>query len=204
MSRYTGPTTRLSRKLGVMLFTNSESKIKAYNKKKYKPGMHGQKRFSQLSEYGKHLQEKQKVKVLFGITEKQCRKYYEMANKSSEITGEKLMKILEQRLDNTIFRSGIGATRPQARQIVGHGLIKLNGKKVTIPSIIVEKGDIFEVLDKKKSSKLFEALEKRKIKAPKWLKVDLKSLKGEVVTLPDKDDIENVIDSQLITEFYSK
>jgi len=127
-----------------------------------------------------------------------------MASKSTEITGVKYMQILEQRLDNVIFRSGLAATRPQARQIVSHGLLKLNGRRVKTPSILVKEGDAFEVIDSKKGSKLFEGLKSDKFKAPKWIKADPSKLSGSIVALPDKDDIEKVIDNQLITEFYSK
>ncbi|MBD3360881.1 30S ribosomal protein S4, partial [Candidatus Peregrinibacteria bacterium] len=150
MSRYTGPITRVSRRLGVMLFTNGESKTKAYNKKRYKPGEHGQKHFAQLSEYNKQLQEKQKARHMYGISERQSKIYYKLSAKSSGITGEQYMKILEQRLDNVVYRAGFASTRPQARQIVNHGLIKLNGKKAAIPSIRVKIGDTIEVKEKSK------------------------------------------------------
>lgn len=204
MARYTGPITRLSRRLGVILFTNGESKTKAFNKKNYKPGEHGQKRFGQISEYNKQLREKQKAKFMYGISEKQCYKYYEMASKSEEITGIQFMKLLEQRLDNVIYRAGIGMTRPQARQFVSHGLVKLNGKRVKTPSIITKAGDTFEILAKHKDSKAFEEAKKAKFKTPKWIKSDIAALKGEVTSSLDKDDIEKMIDPQLITEFYSK
>lgn len=204
MSRYRGPVTRLSRKLGVMLFTNGQSKQKAYSKKNYKPGEQGQKRFSQPSEYKKQLEEKQKARFMYGISEKQSRKYYQTANNSDEVTGVRYLQLLEQRLDNVIYKAGIAATRPQARQIVSHGLVSLNGRRVKTPSIQVKVGDNFEVVEKKKSSKLFEEAKNGKQKTPKWLKADNKTLKGEVIALPDKDDIEQVINHQLITEFYSK
>lgn len=204
MSRYRGPVTRLSRRLGLMLFTNGESKTKAFNKKNYKPGEHGQKRFTKISEYNKQLQEKQKARFMYGISEKQCRKYYGLAAKSSEVTGIQFMKLLEQRLDNVIYRAGLAETRPQARQMVSHGIVKYKGRKAKTPSIQVKNGDTFEIREKRKDSKLFENIKKGKGKTPKWLTVDLKSLKGEVVAMPDKDDIEKGIESQLITEFYSK
>jgi len=204
MSRYRGPITRISRRLGVMLFANGESKIKAFNKKKYRPGEHGQKRFRQASEYNKQLQEKQKARFMYGISEKQSKKYYQQASKSSEITGIKYLTLLESRLDNVIFRAGLASTRPQARQMVSHGIITVNGKKVKTPSIMVKIGDTFSVKEKMKKSKLFEELEKSKFKAPKWIKTDLSKLEGEVIALPGKDDLEPIIDSQLITEFYSK
>lgn len=187
-----------------MLFTNAESKTKAFNKKPYKPGEHGQKRFTQISEYNKQLQEKQKARFMYGINEKQCKNYYQLAAKSDEITGVKFMKLLEQRLDNVIYRSGIASTRPQARQMVSHGLINLKGKKVKTPSIQVKVGDTFEIREKSKNSKIFDETKKSKSRQPKWLKADLKALKGEVTALPDEDDIEKIIESQLITEFYSK
>ncbi|MBI4232587.1 30S ribosomal protein S4, partial [Candidatus Peregrinibacteria bacterium] len=202
--RYTGPTTKQSRRLGVMLFTNSESKTKAYTKKNYKPGEHGQKRFGQTSEYNKQLCEKQKARFMYGISEKQSRKYYQLASKSEEITGLQYLKLLEQRLDNVVYRSGIADTRPQARQIVSHGLVILNGKRVKTPSIQIKANDKIEIRPKSKESKLFEEIKKGKVKTPKWLKVDLKGLMAEVISLPDKDDVESLIDGQLITEYYSK
>lgn len=204
MSRYRGPITRLSRQLGVMLFTNGQSKIKAYNKKNYKPGEHGQKRFAQMSEFNKQLREKQKARFMYGINEKQSQKYYQLASKSDEITGVRYLQLLEQRLDNVIYKAGFAETRPQARQIVSHGLIMLNGRKVKTPSIQVKVGDNFEVSEKKKGSKLFEEIKKAKQKTPKWIKADNKTLKGEIIAVPDQDDIEHVINHQLITEFYSK
>ncbi len=187
-----------------MLFTHGKSKTKAFEKKGYKPGEHGQKRFSQLSEYNKQLREKQKARHMYGISEKQSKKYYKLANSSDEITGMKYLQLLEQRLDNTIFRSGIASSRPQARQMVSHGLVVLNGKRVKTPSIQVKEGDKFEVRTKSKSSKLFDQAKGSKYKTPKWLNSNLKDLKGEVVAYPDKDDIEQIIEHQLITEFYSK
>lgn len=204
MSRYRGPITKLSRRLGIILFGNGQSKTKAFNKKNYKPGEHGQKRFSQLSEYNKQLREKQKARFLFGISEKQSQRYYELASKSNEITGIKFLQLLEQRLDNVIYRSGMANSRPQARQIVSHGLVKLNGRRVKTPSIQVKEGDSVEIIEKKKNSKLFEEVKKAKLKTPKWLKVDIKNLKSEITALPDKDDIEHIIEHQMITEYYSK
>jgi len=204
MARYTGPITRLSRRLGVALF-NGESKMKAYNKKNYRPGQHGQKRASQVSEFGKHLLEKQKARALYGISEKQSKKYYQLSTKSTEVTGIRYLQLLEQRIDNVIFRAGFALTRPQARQIVGHGMVKINGKKVRTPSIQVKPGDTFEIKDKSKVSKLFEGIKSaKKPKTPKWMSSDIKELKGQILTIPDKDDLEHFIDHQMITEFYSR
>ncbi len=204
MGRYRGPITRLSRKLGVMLFTNGKSKTEAFKKKPYKPGEHGQKRFSQKSEYAKQLAEKQKARFMYGISEKQCRKYYDLASKKDGITGEEFMKILETRLDNVVFRSGLASTRPQARQMVSHGILKINGHKAKTPSILVKIGDKIEVQEKRKASKLFEGTKESKWQSPKWLSPNIKNLEAEVTASPDKDDIEQAIDSQLITEYYSK
>lgn len=204
MSRYRGPITKISRRLGEMLFFNGESKTKAFNKKRYKPGQHGQKRFAQISEYNKQLQEKQKARFMYGISERQCGNYYKLAAKKVGVTGLQFMKYLEQRLDNVIFRAGFALTRPQARQIVNHGLIKLNGRKVTVPSIQIKKEDTFEVRERSKNSPLFEKIKKTKFKTPKWLEVDLQNLKGKVTAMPDDDDIEKSIDNKIITEFYSK
>ncbi|MFA6992335.1 MAG: 30S ribosomal protein S4 [Candidatus Gracilibacteria bacterium] len=204
MSRYRGPKTRLSRRLGAPLF-NGESKLKAYNKKNYKPGQHGQKHFSQLSEYGKHLFEKQKARFLYGINERQSQKYYNLATKSTQVTGIRYLQLLEQRLDNVIFRAGFANTRPQARQFVSHGLVKLNGKRVKTPSIQVKPGDTFEIREKTKSSKIFEAVKAgKKPRTPKWISADGKELKGQIISAPDKDDMEQFIDHQMITEYYSK
>ncbi|MEK7127023.1 MAG: 30S ribosomal protein S4 [Patescibacteria group bacterium] len=204
MSRYTRPITRVSRRLGVILFPNPGSKSKSFNKKNYKPGMHGQKHFTQLSEFNKQLREKQKARFLYGITERQSKNYFKLASKSSEITGFQFLRLLEQRLDNAVFRAGFASTRPQARQMVNHGLVKLNDKKATIPSIQIRVGDKFEIKEKHKASKLFDEAKKAKYKAPKWLKSDPSSLKCEVTGIPDKDDIEQIIEHHLITEFYSK
>ncbi|MDX9970646.1 MAG: 30S ribosomal protein S4 [Candidatus Gracilibacteria bacterium] len=204
MSRYRGPQTRISRRLGVMVFTNGQSKVKAFQKKNYKPGMHGQKHFSKSSEYGTQLKEKQKAKYLYGITEKQCKNTYKKATKSVGNTGLVFMQLLERRLDNVVYRSGLAQTRPQARQMVSHGLIMINGKRAKTPSILVEEGDKFEVVSKKKASKLFEEAKKAKIRSPRWITFDQKNLAGEVKGFPEKGDLEGLVEPQLIVEFYSK
>lgn len=204
MSRYTGPITRLSRSLGVMLFPNEGSKMKAFQRKNYKPGQHGQKRFSKSSEYKKQLQEKQKARFMYGISEKQSRKYYNQASKKTGVTGIEYMKILERRLDNAVFKAGLAMTRPQARQIVSHGLVKVNGRRAKTPSIMVEVGDKIEIREKSKSSKLFEEIKKTNFKNPKWISSNPKNLQAEILALPDKEDIESLIEHQLITEYYSK
>ncbi|MBI2634255.1 30S ribosomal protein S4, partial [Candidatus Peregrinibacteria bacterium] len=130
--------------------------------------------------------------------------YYKLATKSKEITGIKFLQLLEQRLDNVIYRAGMANTRPQARQIVNHGLVMLNGRRVKTPSIQVKPGDKFQIREKSKVSKLFEEIKKSKPHAPKWIQADPGKLEGEITSIPDKDDMEQIIEHQLITEFYSK
>jgi len=204
MSRYTGPVTRISRRLGVMLFSNGQSKKKAYEKKPFKPGMHGQKHVGQFSEFNKQLREKQKARAIYGITEKQSRKYYQMATKKEGATGVVYMSLLESRLDNVIYRSGIAQTRPQARQLVCHGLVLLNNKRVNTPSILVNEHDEFEIRQRSKNIKIFDEAKASKARAPKWIEIDMKNLKGKVLKAPGKEDIEHIIENQMITEFYSK
>jgi small subunit ribosomal protein S4 len=196
----------LSRRLGVVLFANGSSKSKAFHKKKYRPGMHGKKMSGKPSEYGKQLMEKQKARVMYGISEKQSQMYYEQAKKSPLATGFAYFQFLEQRLDNAVFRSGIATTRSQARQLVSHGLVKLNGRKVDVPSIQVKEGDKFEIKEQKKNSPLFAEIKKAKTSSPKWLKADLSELKGEVIKSPDEEDIDSlkIVNPQLIVEYYSK
>ncbi len=206
MSNYTGPKSRLFRRFGIRLQTNSDLKqTHATVKKTYGPGQHGPKgSFGKKSEYARQLLEKQKAKVIFNVNENHLRKYFEQASKMEGITGDEMIKLLEQRLDNVIFRSGIANTRYQARQMVNHGLIQVNGKVVSIPSVQVKAGDKFNLIAKKKDSSLFKQNSERAIKAPKWLEVDLKNLSGEVVRTPDKGELEPLISAHLIVEFYSK
>lgn len=209
MARYAGPSCRLCRREGEKLFLKGvrcEGQKCALTRKNYIPGMHGgtRKFGGKMSEYARQLREKQKAKRIFGMSEKQFRSFYEKAAKLSDVTGEALLKLLELRLDNAVYRAGLAESRTMGRQIVGHGLIRLNGKRVITPSIILKVGDKFEVRTKSKGSKLFENLKKKKDVSPKWLEVNLPDLSAEVKILPDKDDIESSIENQLIVEFYSK
>lgn len=205
MSRYRGPIVRKSRRYGAILFANGKSKENAYNKRKYAPGQHGRSGFKSLSEYGKQLFEKQKARFMYGITEKQFRKYYQKADRVEGITGKKLLEFLERRLDNVIFRAGLANSRRQARQIATHGHMELNGRRVDIPSIEVNVGDVLTVRPKSQKSPLFdEAKQTKKPVHPKWMEVDYGKLSIKVVGLPEDDDLEQLIDSQLIVEFYSK
>ena len=147
MARYTGPKVKISRRLGVNIFEN-EKGSKALNKRPYPPGEHGRSRRRQPSEYLLQLQEKQKARFTYGLLEKQFRNLYQEANRQKGVTGENLLRMLEQRLDNIVFRAGWASTRPQARQFVGHGMVNVNGRRVDIPSYRVRKGDVISLRDK--------------------------------------------------------
>lgn len=208
MARYRGPKSKICRREGIPLaaFGNYEgAAMRAVQKKNYPPGAQGKRgTFKKTSEYGKQLREKQKAKRLFGIMERQFRNYYKQADAKEEATHTALLQLLEKRLDNVVFRSGLAETRRQARQMVTHGLLKFNGRRVDIPSVSVKVGDKIEVREKTKNSPLFELIKKQKPRAPKWLRVDPKNLTCEIIRDPDRDDVEKLIDAQMIVEFYSK
>lgn len=208
MARYRGSKSKICRREGVSLaaFGNYEgAAMRATQKKNYPPGAQGKKgSFSKPSEYGKQLREKQKAKRIYGILEKQFRRYYKKADTSHTATHVALLTLLEKRLDNIVYRAGLAETRRQARQIVSHGLLKLNGRRIDIPSIEMKIGDKIEVRQKTQGSPLFELIKKSKPRAPKWLKVDLKALTCEMIREPERDDLEHIIEAQLIVEYYSK
>ena len=158
------------------------------------------------SEYGLQLNEKQKVKFIYGVLEKQFRKYYVMATKKQGITGEMLLQILESRLDNVVFRLGLANTRREARQIVNHGHITVNGQKVDIPSYLVKPGEVIAVREKSKNSvRIKEIVETNANRVvPKWLSMDKNTLTGKVITLAARDDIDYEVEEHLIVELYSK
>ena len=165
------------------------------------PGGNTKKR---VSEYGIQLKEKQKVKFIYGVREKQFRKYYDKAQKSRNATGAEMLSLIERRLDNVVYRLGFGATRPQARQYVNHGLITVNGKVVDIPSYQVNVNDIVAIKDSKKDYEIFKSLKDVKVVCPKWLSVDMANLSGKVLAKPQRDDVDANINETLIVEFYSK
>ena len=158
------------------------------------------------SEYGLQLNEKQKVKFIYGVLEKQFRKYYVMATKRNGITGEMLLQILESRLDNVVFRLGLANTRREARQIVNHGHILVNGQKVNIPSYLIKQGDVVTLKEKSRcSSRIKDIVEANASRVvPKWLDMDKNTLTGKVVALPARDDIDYEVEEHLIVELYSK
>lgn len=204
MSRYTGAKGRLVRRFGVNIFGN-EKMDKLLSRRPHPPGVHGQGRRGKMSEYKKQLLEKQKLRFMFGLTERQLRNYYLKAAAKTEATGTALMKMLERRLDNVVYRSGLAKTRSQARQMVNHGLFMLNGRRVSIPSIQIREGDTVEVRVKSQSSPLFLAVKEEKdFDHARWIKVDRKALKFEVASLPEEDDLDQLIQTSLIIEFYSK
>jgi small subunit ribosomal protein S4 len=159
-----------------------------------------------VSEYGLQLKEKQKAKFIYGVLERQFRNYYEKAKKMSGVTGENLLILLERRIDNVVFRLGFANTRRQARQIVTHGHITVNGKRLDIPSALVKVGDVIEICEKSQSNELFKAMKETNnaLSAPAWLESDQATLKGNVVRFPSRDEIDVPINEQSIIELYSR
>jgi small subunit ribosomal protein S4 len=167
--------------------------------------MHGPKgSFAKKSEYARQLREKQKLKRIFGITERQMGNYFTKASSQKEVTGLAILKLLESRFDNVIFRAGIAKSRPQARQMVNHGLFKVNGRTINIPSHQMKVGDKFEAVERIKKSKLFADLEKQKFAPAKWIKVDYKALTGEMTRDMEPQELEQMVQPNLVVEYYSK
>lgn len=207
MSRYTGPVCRLCRREGMKLYLKGDrcySDRCAINKRNYAPGQHGQGR-KKVTEYGLQLREKQKVRRFYGINESQMVKYFNMADNMKGITGDNLLKLLESRLDNVVYRMGFGASRAEARQLVTHGHFLLNGEKATIPSMITSVGDVISVKGKSKNSeKIKELVENNNGNTVSWLNVDLEQLKGTIIAEPTREDIDIPIEDHLIVELYSR
>lgn len=206
MARYTGPVCRLCRREGQKLFLKGDrcySEKCAMNKRNFIPGDHGQAR-SKISGYGTQLREKQKVKRFYGISESQMRKYFENSDKMKGITGENLLKLLESRLDNVVYRMGFAVSRPEARQLVRHGHFTVNGRKVNIPSYLCSSGDVIEVKEKStKNGKFADVIENRG-NTVSWISVDQENMKGQVVSDPVRDEIDIPIEEHFIVELYSK
>lgn len=207
MARYTGAVCRLCRREGQKLYLKGDRCFTdkcSVGKRSYAPGQHGQGR-KKITEYGLQLREKQKVRRYYGIQEVQMRKYFEMADSMKGITGENLLRILEMRLDNVVYRMGFAASRAEARQLVTHGHFLLNGKKVDIPSYLTNVGDVIEVKERSKNSPLFkEILESQRGNTVKWVDVTVDELKGRIVSQPSREDIDLPIEEHLIVELYSK
>lgn len=198
---------RQCRREGEKLFLKGD---KCYNKctlvkRNYIPGQHGLARRGKPSDYSVMLREKQKVKRMYGMREKQFKSYFEKASTKQGITGEVLLSILESRIDSVVYRMGFATSRHQAKQLVSHGLFSLNDRKVDIPSIILKPGDKIEVSKNKKDKKYFEDLLLLKPREEySWVKVDRKNLKGEFISAPIREQLDQSINEQLIVEFYSK
>jgi len=200
--RYTGPKVKKARRLG-MAFTAKDAKV--LQKRSSPPGQHGQNRV-RLSEYGLQLKEKQKAKFSYGVMERQFSNYFQKALKQAGVTGDNLLKLLELRLDNTVFRLGFAETRAQARQLVSHGFFEVNGKKVDIPSYSLRVGDTVAVRPVKQKSKYIEKLKEKlkSFKPQEWVELNAGSLNGKILTQPTPELIGNTINTQLIVEHYSR
>lgn len=208
MARYTGPVCRLCRREGEKLFlkgTKCQTEKCPIARRDYAPGQH-RKLKAKLSDYGLQLREKQKVKRMYGLLERQFRKYFNIAAKTKGITGKVLLQLLERRLDNVIFRLGLGASRSESRQLVRHNFVYINSKRVNIPSFLVNKSDSVELKTKEKSLiAIRENLELTKQReVPGWLEFNRDKLEAKVLRLPEKEDIQQPIQEQLIVELYSK
>mgnify|MGYP002516495741 FL=1 len=206
MAKYTNADCKLCRREGTKLFLKGErctTKKCAMEKRPVAPGMHGVTR-KKASEYNVQLREKQKVKRAYGLLEKQFHAYYVEAERLRGVTGENMLALIEKRLDNVVYRMGIGSSRAQSRQIVNHGLICVNGKCIDIPSYEVKAGDTISVKENKKDNALFKELRGAKIVMPKWVEFDTESFTGKVLDNPKREDIDLNINEQLIIELYSK
>ena len=200
MARYTGPDYKKSRRLGFSILENG----KELAKRPYAPGQHGTDRRKKLSEYGIQLQEKQKVRFMYGLNEKQFRRTFDKASKMKGITGENFLKLLESRLDNLVYRMGLATTRRAARQIVNHGHIEVNGIKVDIPSYICKPGDVIAVRENSKEHKAILNTIELNIKTPAFVEFDSKKLTGTFVRLPERNELNAEINESLIVEFYNR
>ena len=208
MARYTGPVCRLCRREGDKLFLKGEkcfSSKCAIEQRPNPPGQHGAKR-GRLSDYATQLREKQKLRRIYGILEKQFRSYYQQADRRKGSTGENLLQLLESRLDNVVFRMGFGASRTEARQLVRHNAITLNGSKANIPSMQVKPGDVIAISEKGKEQlrvkAALEAAEQRGI--AEWIDVDFKKMEGTFKSTPERSELPSDINEHLVVELYSK
>lgn len=206
MARTIEPDCRQCRREGRKLFLKGErctTKKCAMERRPVIPGQHGASR-KRVTEYGLQLREKQKVKRMYGILEKQFQRYYDDAVKAKGVTGANMLSLIERRLDNVVYRMGIGASRAECRQIVNHGHICVNGKRVTIASYRVKVGDVISIKESKQDLEMFKDLKGMKIVMPKWLDFNTESLTGKILALPEREDIDADIKEQLIVELYSR
>jgi len=206
MARYLGPTCKLSRREGTDLFLKSGVRaLDTKCKTETAPGQHGLRR-GRLSDYGVQLREKQKVRRTYGVLEKQFRNYYKAAARGRGATGENLLQLLESRLDNVVYRMGLGATRAESRQLVAHSAILVNGKKLNIPSYQVKAGDVISVRERAKSQLRIQSAMALSAQrgATEWIEVDANKLEGTFKRVPDRIDLSPEINENLIVELYSK
>lgn len=209
MARYTGAVCRLCRRDGVKLFLKGSrcfSDKCAIDKRNFPPGQHGQARAKKIVGYGLQLREKQKAKRIYFTLEGQFRSYYEKASNRTGVTGELLLQQLERRLDNVAYRIGYATSRRQARQVVRHGHVSVNGRKVNIPSFQVKIGDVVEIREKSKKMAILESSGQfaSGMAQPTWLHIDREALTGKVLALPKREEIQLPVNEQLIVELYSK
>ena len=208
MARYTGAVCRLCRREGQKLFLKGE---RCYSEKcsvglrGYAPGQHGQGR-KKSSEYGMQLRAKQTARRFYGVQENQFHHYFEIAERKQGITGDNLLRILESRLDNVVYRVGFALSRAEARQLVGHGHYEVNGKRVDIASYLLKAGDVVSICEKSRASEKIKAVVEANSArpVPEWIDVDRNNLSAKVIALPTREQIEAPVDEQLIVEFYSK
>lgn len=206
MAKYINADCKLCRREGAKLFLKGErctSKKCALERRPVAPGQHGSVR-KKASEYNVHLREKQKAKRAYGLLEKQFHTYYVKASAMKGVAGENMLILIEKRLDNVVYRMGIGSSRAQSRQVVNHGLITVNGNVVDIPSYQVKVGDVIAVKESKKDNAMFKELRGAKIVMPKWVEFDTENFVGKVLANPAREDIDLTINEQLIIEHYSK
>ncbi len=202
MARYTGPRVRISRRFGVPIF----GPTKYLERRNYGPGVHGPKSRRKTTDYGLGLLEKQKLRYYYGLMERQFRGVYEKALRRRGVTGEQMLQILETRLDNVVYHLGFANTRAAARQMVGHGHVKVNGRKVSIPSYGLRVNDIIEVRDNSRArqmaTKNLESATSRAV--PDWLSLTRDAFKGVVMRIPTRDEIQPIANEQAVVEFYSR
>jgi len=203
MARNLNSKIKIARRLNLAV-NDKQQRILA--KRNFPPGAHGDKGYPRLSEYGKQQQEKQKAKFIYGLLERQFRNYFAKADKSQLDTGLALFQLLERRLDNVIFRAGFAKTREQARQIVSHNHVRVNGKKVNIPSYQVKIGEIITIKEKTQKSKLYEGIVEyaKNVESVSWLNADIKNFSIKVVDLPKETDMSGEFSAKSVIEFYSK
>ena len=208
MARYTGPVCRLCRREGQKLFLKGErcySEKCSIGRRAYAPGQHGQGR-KKTSEYGLQLRAKQRARRYYGVNESQFHHYFEIAERKTGVTGENLLRILESRLDNVVYRAGFASSRVEARQIVGHGHFEVNGKRVDIASYLLKAGDVITICEKSRASEKIKAVLEANAgrPVPQWLDANAENFSVKVVNLPERDAIDAPVEEQLIVEFYSK